>query len=469
MQKSTLIEIIRSLNKKEVREINKWLLSPAHNHREDVVQLFDCVIKHWNKTNTVLEKEQTWAVIFPKTPYDDAFMRQIMYFLLKSIEEYLVFNDSINDLTKYQLSLMRSYRQRNLEKSYNQSHRIVQEGLQRQPLRDNNFLHNHFLIEQEYRHWSIGTQNVSANLQQTADALEKWFIAEKLHVSYAMLAHRSVYKTANYDEGMINALLDYVQKKDWINEPAIALYYYAYKVLTEPNEETHFDRLEQLLSMHESNFTASEFRTLYVAALNYCTAKINQGVSSYFRRVFELYKNGLEKGYLLDNNIVSIYTFGNTVAAAIKIGEFDWAEQFIQNFKPYLEEKQRNSIANFNLSRIYFEKKDYNKAQKLLAQFEYDDMLFNIIAKTMLLKIYYEQDEYDAFESLIESMRIYLQRKEALAPARKNSYKNMLSLMKKMLHLDVYNRKQREEFAELVRNTNPLAEREWLLKVIERG
>ncbi|MEO6037189.1 MAG: hypothetical protein ABIQ93_02170, partial [Saprospiraceae bacterium] len=121
-------------------------------------------------------------------------------------------------------------------------------------------------------------------------------------------------------------------------------------------------------------------------------------------------------------------------------------------------------IVNFNLSRIYFERGNYDQAQELLTQFEYDDMLLNIIAKTMLLKIYYEQDEPDAFESLLESMRIYLQRKEALDPARKLAYKNMISLMKKLMHLNPYSKVQKEKLRELTNNTNPLMERDWLLR-----
>ncbi|MCY7330730.1 MAG: hypothetical protein LH618_19415, partial [Saprospiraceae bacterium] len=113
---------------------------------------------------------------------------------------------------------------------------------------------------------------------------------------------------------------------------------------------------------------------------------------------------------------------------------------------------------------VYFEKGDYNKAQQLLTQFEYDDMLLNIIAKTMLLKIYHEQDEQDAFESLLESMRIYLQRKEALDPARKMAYKNMISLMKKLMHLNPYSKVQKDKLRELVGATNPLMERDWLLR-----
>ena len=91
MQKSVLVEIVRSLHRKEVREVQKWLQSPAHNQRQDVVRLFDHLVKALPLPDKEVDKENAWAVIFPGQAYDDAYMRQVMYFLLKSLESYLVF------------------------------------------------------------------------------------------------------------------------------------------------------------------------------------------------------------------------------------------------------------------------------------------------------------------------------------------------------------------------------------------
>jgi hypothetical protein len=467
MRKSVLAEIVRSLNKKEIRELHKWLQSPAHNQRQDVVLLFNHLEKSAAKPDNSFEKELAWKALFPKQPYDDAFMRQVMYFLLKAIEEYLVFSELSNDVVNYQLSLTRIYRTRKLDKARKQAIRVGVDHLENQPLRDNYYLRNKFFFEQEFGLLANIVQNASANLQETANALEKWFLAEKLHLSYAMFAHRSVYKTAHYNEGMLEEVLTYCQDNGLLNETAIAVYFYAYQALANPQNEEFFDKMEVLIHSQERSFTYSEFRTLYVAALNYCVAKINQGRVDFARRAFDLYKKGLETGVLLENNTVSRYTFGNAVAFAIKIGEFGWAENFIKSFQVHLDEKERTSIVNFNFSRVLFEKGDYDSAQDMLTRFEYDDMHLNIIAKTMLLKIYYKKDDFDAFESLLESMRTYLQRKEALDPARKTAYKNMISMMKKLLHVNIFSKVQREKFRETIEKTTPLAEREWLLKQLE--
>ena len=463
MQKSVLVEIIGSLTRKEVRDLHKWLQSPAHNQRSDVIQLFDYLTKNLPNDEAFLEKERAWRAFAPKEPYDDARMRQVMYFLLKSIENFLIFNDLIADAVQGQIALTKIYLQRKLDKAYRQASRLSREQLNKQPLRNSRYLLQKTLLELEENNYWDTSQNVAYNLQETSDALEKWFLAEKMRISYAMRAHEKVYQTANYDDGALSLVLPYINSQKMLDEPAIAAFYYAYMTLGQ-SEENYFDELVRLVENASELFSPTEARTLYVAAINYCVPKINQGHLDFARRAFLLYRKGLETEILLDNGLVSRYTFGNAVGAAVRIGEYGWAEQFIEQFQHHVEEKDRQSIVNFNLSRVYFEKGDYNQAQRLLTRFEYDDMLFNIIAKTMLLKIYYEQSELDAFESLLESMRIYLQRKEALDATRKTAYKNMISVMKKLLNLNPYSNAQKEKFRTLIANTNPLPEREWLLK-----
>ena len=471
MQKSVLVEIVRSLSRKEIRDVHKWLQSPAHNQREDVVRLFDFLTKRIaaNREDSI-GKSKAWKHVFPDEPFDDARIRQVMYFLLKSIEEYLVFADYGRDQIQFRKSLAKIYRLRKLDKAYRQAYRQGRDQLEKQELRNGYYLMNAYFFDlEEYNHRLPISQNAPVNLQESADSLEKWFLAEKLRIACAMIAHRTVFQKINYEPGLLDEVLTYIQGKELLDEPAIASFYFAYLAITHPEEEDYFDQLEKLLHNEITRFDHSEARVLYIAALNYCVPKINQGRLDFARRAFLLYRNGLETGILLENNVVSRYTFGNAVGAALRVGEYGWAEQFIEEFQHHLEEKERQSIVNFNESRVYFEKGDYDQAQTLLTRFEYDDMLLNIIAKTMLLKIYYEIGELDAFESLLESMRIYLQRKEALDPTRKSAYKNMISLMKKLLNLNPYSKAQTERLKNLVEGTKPLMERDWLLRQLESG
>jgi hypothetical protein len=470
MQKSVLAEIVRSLQKKEIRELNKWLASPAHNQRQDVVRLFDYLLKHLPETGEDLKKEDAWRAIYPKEPFDDAYIRQVMYFLLKAIEEYFIFKEYTKEPVRPLLSLASLYRQRKLDKPFRQTIEMARRSQESSPIRNSDYHLDKFYVEQE-QYFFLADQGKYAgevNLQKVSDELDIAFVANKLRLACRMLGHQAVYKNASYDLGFLSPILMVLKQGNMLQETGVAVYYYTYQALTNNDDEASFDALQHLLTTQSKLFPLAELRELYFHALNYCIRKINSGKESFFRRSYEIYRTGFEHTTLMEENgTVQRMTFHNAVGSALKAKEFDWAENFIVRFQQNLEEKYQHSTVQFNLARLYFEKGDYDKAQIFLRDFEYDDMLLNIIARMMLLKIYYEEAELDAFESLIESTRSFLQRKEALDTNRKSAYKNTISLMKKLLHLNPYSKPQREKLREQITATQPLMERDWLLRQVE--
>jgi hypothetical protein len=466
MQKSTLTDLIRVLQKKEIREINKWLASPSHNQRDDVVRLFDYMVKHMNDAGDALAKESAWRWIFPRTPYDDAFMRQVMYFLLKAIEEYFMFKELTKQPVQALLSLASLYRQRQLDKPYRQTIEAAKKIQDASSIRNSDYHFDRFYLEQEqYFYLAESGKYGEINLQQVSDELDLAFVANKLRLACRMMSHQAVYKNATYQVGLLPAILETVEQGTMLQEAGVAVYYYVYKALSEPDDESNFNELQQLLVTNNNAFPLGELRELYFHALNYCIRCINAGKEHFYKRSYEIYRTGFEQKILLeDNGTIQRMTFINAIGSGIKAREFAWAEHFVTDYQQYIEEKQRHSTVQFCLARLYFEKGDYDQAQTFLLDYEYDDMLLNIIARMMLLKIYYEEGELDAFESLVESTRAFLQRKKALDANRQAAYKNTVSMMKKLAHLNPYSKSQREQLHAQVQQTQPLMERDWLLR-----
>ena len=468
MQKSVLIEVVRALTPKEIREINKWLASPAHNHRQDAIKLFEYLVK----TENPGEKEIVWKAIFPKQPFDDAFLRQVMYFLFKALEDYLAFKEFKKETVRNQLTLAGIYRKRHLNKPFRQTIESAKRTLDNSPLRDTDHYLDGYMLELELYAYQAETNPVGElPIQTVSDNLDKMFVANKLRIACWMLAHQSINKKARYEMGMLDEILHTVEKGPMLEDVGVAAYFYVYKALTKREDTSYFEKLTAILNKDSIHFSVAELKELYRLAINYCTSRINMGQELFFRKQFELYRSGYEHGILLeDEDTISRYLFTGSVYSAIKTQNFDWAEGFIDKFSGRLEEKHRHSTVQFNLSRLYYERGDYHKAQTLLRGFEYDDMLLNAVAKTMLLKIYYTLGEYDPLESLIEAFRSFLQRKEALSPAHKAIFKNTIQLMKKLLHLNPYSKTQVEKFRAAVHETNPMQEQEraWFLQQIDK-
>jgi len=165
--------------------------------------------------------------------------------------------------------------------------------------------------------------------------------------------------------------------------------------------------------------------------------------------------------------LLSRYTFRNLVTNGTYLKEFAWVENFIVQYKPFLEERHRESIVHYSQAKLHHEKGDYPKAMKLLNQVEYDDILMNLTAKTMLLKMYYEQEEFDALESLLESMRSYMRRKKVIGYHKAN-YKNIIRYTKKLLKVNPFNKTAIAKIQEEVKDVNPLTEQEWLLRQLNK-
>ena len=96
MQKSRLIEVLHTFNKKEFRELKKWFLSPAHNQRQDVIDLYDYLLKKDHLYNEeALKKEKVFQAIYPTHPFSDAKMRQVIHFTFKALEAFLAYTSFI--------------------------------------------------------------------------------------------------------------------------------------------------------------------------------------------------------------------------------------------------------------------------------------------------------------------------------------------------------------------------------------
>ncbi len=467
MENSQLILILRTFSKKEQRDLKKWLDSPVHNQREDVTAMYDYLISanHLDHEKH-LKKEKIFSKLFPKTPFDDARLRQTMHFLFKSVEEFLIWQGLQESAIQARLMLAGIYRKRKLNKSFRKTMRNLEELQENSPYRNEQYLRYKYMLEQEeYLFLESRERTIKMNLQEVSEALDATFLADKLRQSCLMLAHQAVYKI-NYDVGLIEEVLAYVERRQLTRLPAIGTYYYIYKMLTEHNNSEHFEALERLISQQHQYFPEEEKMGIYLHAINYCIRKMNLGEQAYIRKAFELYRQGLEEKILIPDNTIDPYLFRNVAAIGLRLKEFDWVEYFIHNYRNYLQEDYRENFFQFNLARLHFERKNYDAAMQLLARVDFDDVLVQLNAKMMLLKIYYELDEVDALESLLESMRAYLNRKEVTGYYRSN-YQNIIRYTRKLVRINPYDKAPKEKLRQEIQQINPLTEREWLLRQLE--
>ncbi len=468
MKNSYLIAVLKTLDKKEIRDFKKWLISPAHNQRDDVEDLFHYLTaSNHLEENKYLQKERVFKKVFPKEPYDDAKLRQSVHFLTKCIEEFLVFSEWNSDDIRFQITLAGIYRKRNLEKAFRKTIRsseVRQQNAQHQ--NDEYYEHEYLLQYEKYAFLSKRhKRQTTFNYQEISDALDTMYITNKLKILCYRRSHGAVVK-AEYDISFEDEVIQHIENKALYHIPAVGIYYHIFKAYKYPEESGYYEKLKAQIQEYSHYFPDSELNEIILLALNYCFARINAGDKQYNREAFELQQMGIEKDLFLENEQIDPSTFRNIVVNGSLLGEYDWVKKFIDNYKRFMPPADREKMSHYCEAVLYFIKGDYEKCRDLLILFDYDDILLTTQAKSMLVRIYYEQDEYDLLEALLESTRNYLARKKVMG-YRREQFMNLIRFTRKLIRLNPSSEQHKEKLKQEIAQAKSFPEKRWIIQQLE--
>jgi len=104
----------------------------------------------------------------------------------------------------------------------------------------------------------------------------------------------------------------------------------------------------------------------------------------------------------------------------------------------------------------------------LLQEVQYNDIFYQLDAKTTLLKTYYELGEWQPLYSLKDSFRILLRRKRLITPQQKANYLNLLNFSMRVFRIDVKDTFKLKKLKQEIMAANNVADKSWLVeKIVE--
>ncbi len=462
MEKSRLVQLLRTLTKQEQRDFRRFLQSPFFSRRAEAVLLYDLLEKHLKASKPAPEKEAAYAAIFPGEPFDDHRLRMLMSHLFQLAGQFLAVQDFLADEAQPLMQLGQVLRKRKLATLFSQASADLAQKLDNQPYRNADFYQNTYLASLEKYRTAYDMREVeSQQLQALSDELDTAFLARKLWQACFLLSHEAVSNTS-YDFGLLDEALRFAERSGALDTPAIAIYYHCYRALTNPDSPAFFQIFKALVLRHGGLFPAEEVRDLYILAINFCIRRYNAGNQQYLHDQFDFYKDGLRHGYFLTDGELSRYTYQNAVTSGLVMREFDWVEQFIHSYRDKLAAPYQESVFSFNLARLCYEKKQFDQALPLLQLAEYKDLLLNLAAKTLQLKIYFELDEIDLLEAHLSAFKTFLRRKKELGYHREN-YLNTIQFTRKLLEINPFDKEARSALRAEIEAAKNVGEKEWLL------
>lgn len=467
-----LISLLQTLSRVQMTRLHKFLRSPYFNDQEDVIRLFEIVsqvLRKAEKAASQLGKEGIWAALYPKRRLDDAHLRRLTSDLTQLALHFLLQEARRQDPLGEALELQKVLDKPELKKHLQGTERQITHLLEHTPGKSSAYYLAYFQA-----HWQVFSR--ASKVMATTDYMEKlvpadqyldyFYVVQKLKIYIAWLSYRN-FRSTDQELLLMQGFWEYLQQDRFQHIPLVAVYQRVIDCLTEPDDETHFQHLLTNLAEKGNHLTREDLRECYHIAQNYCAIKINQGQNEYYREMFAIFRKTIENELLLEDGLLSEGVYKNIITVSLGVGEYAWAEKFIQEYAQYLPTNIRENARTFNLAYLYFHLKQFPKVIELLRNVEYSDVVYALSAKLILVRTYYETDESLALDSLIDSFRIFLRRNKVISKNQKREYNNFLNIVKKLTSMPSSDQPALAKLRQRVTETSSAMPKKWLLEKID--
>jgi hypothetical protein len=447
MKNSKLIEMLRTLEPKETSRFRDFIHSPYFNKSNSLSKFVDMVLDqspHYR--DAAIQKKEFYKSLYPGKAYQEQTMIKLMKLSVRALEQFLAYESYSNKEYEQLLYTMEAFRVRGLNTEFVAIGKKLEKKLET-GTKDFQMLNYNLRYEEEMENYELlNKEHRNATLERRNNAFEIYFLSAKMKLACDVLTRQNVYGT-KINIILLDEILEYIKnkKETYSDIPTICIYYYAVLTLLYPNEEKHYFELKTHLRNSNHKLSGFELKEMYATTQNYCIRKINSGYIHFLRESLELSKEMINSGVIYDNGLISQWDYKNITSAALRLGEYDWANIFIETHKNRIHSSFKEVAYSYNLAYYYFEKKDYTKALKMLNKFNeavkrvsdplFEDIYYQIDSRALILKIYFELEENDLFYAVVDSLKLFIKRTKKISANQKATYNNLIDFSKKLNQL----------------------------------
>ncbi|HEY3251901.1 MAG TPA: hypothetical protein VGK25_12390 [Ignavibacteria bacterium] len=481
MVKTNLISIFRKFDPKEIKEFSEFIRSPFFNKNFNVIRLYEYIKKLYPDFNEEkLEKKYVYKRLFGKGAYNDGFMRTVIFNLGQLAEEYLKYLNFKKTPAKGDVCLLDELSIRKIDKVFLKNYDEVKKQLDCSKYKTDEFYFFKSELDKLLEDFVYITRYKNKNLEDftveifkdVVDHLTHFYLIRILR-HYRFLLAKQVFISVDVDFGLVELIIDYLKNKQpsYINDPVIKLHLNEILLLKESKEE-YYNELKKLLIDGQSLLDVDQRYSLHNILHIYCNKQTYLGNRDFVKERFDLYKIALKQGIYKgsEDRYFDGILFGNVLLTALKIGEIDWAEGFVENYSNELSPENREGFVNYALSRIKFSKGEFNQSLQILNRIKsFNYIQYKIAIRDLMMLNYYELSLFSQAYSFLDSHRHFLNKnKNYFSGERYEREANFMKFYTRALKLK--ERFNTEEFKELdkdVQKVTGIIERDWLLKKID--
>jgi len=474
MKVAKLFVLLKKLSSEEFKALKKAIHSPIFNSNIRVEMLYEALRPHHPIYDaTPVFKEQLFVKVFPNEPFSDQKLRRVFSQLRELIEQTLLHWRINKDEYKKQKLLADIYKERNLIEVHKTKLNQVLSIINKQPVLDSEQLRDKAMVMRDLCYLSkTDFQTSIVYLKKLLDNLDQYYITERWLVNLDL---KTMEKTLGKQDIACPIFVELLGSMQLQEAPLNLQLYAQLTSLIEEVNDPKYKKVEQDYWTFYDQLTPKDQKLIFHHLTNFCTNEINLGKLSYRQKLMDLYQVALEKGLLInENNKIDTVQYRNIATLSVLIGNFVWAEKFINDYEKHLIKQERVVIKNISLGFLHFYKKDFHKVTDILQTQTFVNINNTLSAKSLLLRSYFEllisdQRYFTLFDSFSDSFAIYIKRKK-LSKEKGERYNSLVRILQKV-GTRINSRKEYKHLIKKwkmeVNTAKAIASRRWVLEKLE--
>lgn len=475
MHTSNLIKLLSKLNKDEWKQFQKFVHSPYFNSNKSAIQFLALLKKYYPVFDSPkLKKEKVFQKLFPKQAYKEKRMWQLISDLKGLAEQFLVVEKNDKSSTHYQLQLKEAFYEKDLYDWFEQKSETLAKKLNQ---KEGGETLNQFHLHQIHHHWYFNSQSVKTtpkhpNLVAASEHLQIYY-----HIQQLKYACEWASRSIRIKEELPLFVQNITYRSQFADNFLYQFYYNIFYLFTAVEKNNHqlFESLFTKLKTHISSLPHKDQIALLIYLINYGIRKVQLSQENYTLFVFQLYQLGLEENRLIYKGILSDNIFMNIVGTASKMKAFDWIENFMEEYKPYLKTSSLLPNIGWTKAIVQFHQGNFSEAIKSFDTFSFKLEKRELTRRSVQIKACLECflrdfSYYELLKNKSLSFEKYLTRKKNIDDTKRKVYANLNLYIRTLSRLLYENQSigYLESLHKKVINEKEMGAKDWLLSHIEK-
>lgn len=451
-----MLEYFKKLTKEELLSFEKFIYSPYFNSQKTLMKLFEYLRENYPRIeDDLISKKNLSLKIYGEKNINDIKIRKLISDFSILMEKFLTQLEIEKRSTENKILLLSSMRKRGIRRRFEMNMNELIKLQKNTYSKDSDFYLNQANLLSEYYYFNFGDirSDFTGSLQDKSDNLDFYFIFSKLHNFHEMLHNEgSKNKNVFYKKIFFNEIRSYIEENRKIifeKHPNIFIIYIVLMMFDTLDDKYLYELLSYLKS-NETKFTKDNLNYYYQYASQYYIQKVNNGMTEYRKNIFEIFEIMREKKLFLIDNIITDLEFNSVVNISLSVKKFKWLDEFIEEYKDYIDPDFSKDSYNLAKSKLHFHRKEYQKVFNYLNDVEIKDSNYYMNSKFLLSKVYYEMKNFVGAKYIIENLKQYIRVKKTLPPEQSKVIQLFRNYMNELIKVKESSSKDRKSLKRIL-------------------